>query len=374
MPPKTKPAVKKTRLSKKMTLKLVKSIKISHGYILSSCLNEKIWLFLSRDGSLIAIDPEAYTLRYTNKLPGDGTYSMVTMSGELCFVNRYIDKVFTILAFELQTGREVWRTALPISLGFITQVFITTRLAGLYVFIKNQLFHLQQTNGELLQHKQLVSEVKGVHRSAHRMYLRLNEEFGYLQNNLDFVRLLDSYVFKVAMAHGRVYCLLRKERKIVVLADESATVSASFSTVENTGIPIDLITDIAPLSMDNNRIAVLLKDSDIAAVVNLTAKAVEWKSRLKKKFLRPDGFGPSQILNAANGLVIVLYSIGSDEQAAIFCNAVTGAEEFFFGKSKGHFFSTDDRIVMCADKIRVYQRGEGVPKLSGFLTIERKKD
>lgn len=281
---------------------------------------------------------------------------------------------FVILAYALADGRELWRTTLPATFNMIFEAFLAHQAAALTVLIRDQAFRLDPTTGQCLAQATLPGQVLQVaHPTAtERLYLIYRDAFGYLTPGLEAVRLLEASPLEIsteASAHAdQLYLLPRRENYIAVW---DAAQAVERHRIDTARLKIN-VRAITPLPANPNRLALRLKDANVAAVLDLPTGELAWKSRLKAQYLQEeDGFGSYLLTPVENGLVVTLWSVGSDEEMSVLCDPETGEELYAFGRKKiRHAAIPGGHLTYDKTGLQIYARAEAPATRTGYLTLK----
>lgn len=351
-------------------LTLLKDLTFNPGFITQTDFSPSTWLFLARNNQLFAIDATQQELRFTLDLPGSSSHSKILIVGDSVVVSRYRENTYDILAYSLVDGRELWRTTLPLTLNAIYEGFLAHQAAALTIIIFDQAFRLDPVNGNLLAHITLPEQVSQIAQptTTDRLYIRCRTSFGYLTPDLQITTLLQQSLLEIAVHQDHLYLLPRRDSYIAVW---SATQASETQRIKTDTLKIN-VRSITPLPQNPNHLALRLKNADVAAVLDLPTGSLVWKSRLKAKYLKiEDGFGPYLLTSVENGLVITLWSVGSDEEMSTLCDPTTGRELFSFGLDKiRHASVSGYHLTYNTSGIQIYTRSDTPHTSTGYLTLK----
>lgn len=357
-----------------MLLVSLGQIDFDAGFGAQTLRAESTWLILTRTCRLVAVDVEQAVVRYVIALPGASTYSKMIVIGDRVIVSRSCDDAYVLLAYALADGRELWRTTLPQKLRLVYEAFLVEHAAALTVLIRTQAFRIDPATGSLLVHVTLPDESAqtATPTGSDRVYVRYRNSFGFLAPDLRAEQLLDESLLEVVAANDQLFVLPRLDDYVAVWDAIEARETARIAT-RPLGADVQAL---APLPGVRGRLALRLTNATVAAVLDVPAARLVWKSRMQERFLADeDGFRVYEVTPVQAGVVVTLWSAGSNEEASVLCDSETGEELFSFGIGKlRHGPAAGAHLVCHQGGVRLYTHVEPSPdralaRRSGSMTV-----
>lgn len=330
-----------------MHLKTIKKQPLDVGYLLGHAVSGNTILLLGKPKQLLALDAATYELRYRLELSGSDSYSTVSAKEAVYFITRWQDQQYVIFAHAAADGKELWRTTLPLEAKAICNVFMRITAAGLLIFIEDHGFLLDDSNGKLLRQNVLPDSMMELSYDDGQVYARLKNGCGRVDETLDYIDLSTAPLFHICAAHGRLFGVHRAGRRPVELTADG----------ERTLPDVGKIEHITPIR--DGRLALRAKNQDRLTLFDPgRGEMTQTPPFVVEEEERPDGFGLSSVTEVKDGLVVVAYSIGSDEECGFYYHLPSQKIHPAFGKVKAKYFSVGDDIIQCGRKeISIYRVG-----------------
>lgn len=256
---------------------------------------------------------------------GGVSYSRLSATDHHFVATRYVDDDLILVAGELRSGQLLWRSALPPG-SYRKQgkhaLFVNSE--AVLLLIEDKCFRLGLKSGDLLGMTDLPSGSKSWIEGKGCLFGIAGLEGWRLGFDGAAERFGDTKLSHLAVANGRLYGANYETRVVSAFEAETATKIAEWRLAPlMTGV-FSRFEGFCPIEGSPNLLAVAGDFSEVACVVDLEAGLMRWRSALASRYLTPDGFRLSTLSSIGGLLLMELYSVGTDTDLLIVCNAETG--------------------------------------------------
>jgi len=331
-----------------MHLQAMKTLSLQTGYLLAHAVAGNTLLLLGKPKQLFALDTTTYTLCYRQELSGSDSHSGLVAQQDVYFINRWLDKQYVVFAHAVADGTVLWHSALPIQTKAICKVLMHITNAGLLIIIQKNVFLLDIASGALFQQNELAAKISDISVDKEHIYLHLLQGCGRLNANLDYESLSNESFLQLCATGGQLYYVLRSGRGFGVFTEKGMHTLPDLGKVEHISTAGD------------EHLALRIKNKSRLALFNSKSEKSTWTPTFKvEEKERPDGFELYSVTAVKDGLVVVMYSIGSDEEVGFYYHLASQKIVPCFGRVKAKYLTVGDDVVQCGrQEISIYRVGE----------------